>query len=225
VVGAFIGLANRPLLRAAGGRAARAAGWLAGLAVVGSAAALVADDRAEGFLTQQRTVALARQRWIKDGVLINELEKVRTTYRAVATPRALRRGTAMRPAVRRPRPAPAPSPTSGGAAKPGPAAPAAGSSNPGTANPVRLDPILEFDLTVLNAGLRLLDAMAPDLDSGDSSADYRRARQLLLQTLTEPQPTFDEIREFDDRLASIQQRLRADQDEARRTVEKLSGAE
>jgi hypothetical protein len=205
------------------------------IAIAVSAFALAADDHKEAVEERQRTQL--RQRWAKDERLILEVEKIRATYRAVAGPRALRRGTFMRvlavplapqaPAAPTPKTASPPPEKAKPPTTPGPAAPksskaqrASDASAPAT---IRLDPVLEFDLTVLNASLRLLDALGGELDSGPMAGDYRRARSLLFQTLMEPQPTFDEIREFDDRLVAIKAQLRFDRDQARREATKLGG--
>lgn len=203
LVGAVVGLANRPLLRGVGAIPARCAGWLSAALIAASACFLVVDDRAEAALGQQ-VAAQARERWAKDEYVMTQLEKLRSTYRAVATPRALRRGSYM--IVFKPAPPALP------ATKP---APAAASPTITTPPPTaRADPGTEFDATVLNALLRLLDAIGPELDRVGGSTDLRQARQLLLQTLIES-PTFDEVREFDDRISALGDQVRRDRDSAR----------
>ena len=56
--------------------------------------------------------------------------------------------------------------------------------------------------------------MRPDLDDGDNSGDFLRAREILHQTATE-RPTIEEVRELDERLGAILARLIRDRDAAR----------
>ncbi len=67
---------------------------------------------------------------------------------------------------------------------------------------------------MLRASLRFLEILARDLETGETSADYQRARRLLAQTMVEF-PTFDEIREFDEHIRAIQNRLRLERDSKR----------
>lgn len=220
-VGALIGLANRPLLKAAGSRLAALAGCVGYGALAASALALVVDDRSEAERGRRlatdslRGREIARVRFVRGEYLLTQLDKIRTLYRTTAYPRALRRGTVVRvlPRVAQQR-ASAGRPPAG---RPGLAAPAP--ANGGSPGVLRLDPAMEFDLTVLNASHRLLDALGPELEANAGSTEYQRARALLALTLIEP-PTLDEVREFDDCLATLQQRLRLDRDRAR--IELLS---
>ncbi len=90
VVGALIGFADAALLRQFGARLGRLAGWSAATLIIASALALVADDRKEP--ARREAAAQVRQRRFRDEYLIQQLDKIRTTYRAVAFPRGLRRG-------------------------------------------------------------------------------------------------------------------------------------
>lgn len=210
-VGTLIGLANRPLLRGVGGLFAVGSGWLGATVIAASACALVADDRAEAVLGRQ-IADQARERWAKDEYLISQLDKLRSTYRAVVTPRALQRGAHVR-VFKTTRP-PAPSAKPAVAAQPPEASPSSVAP--------RLDPGTEFDSIALNAMLRLFDALGPDLDRIGGSDDQRQARKLLYQTLVEP-PTFDEVREFDDHLSALIDQVRRDRDAARTRVRILGG--
>src|SRR5262249_16578658 len=110
--------------------------------------------------------------------------------------RVIRRGDQVR-FVRLPGP-----PTPGGTARPAPP-PVVAAPDP--------DPERELFTAVLTATLRAFDSMRPGLDTGATSADYRRARQLLEQTLHEF-PSLEEFREFDDRIRAIQAGVQIDLD-------------
>lgn len=194
LVGAAVGLAHRGITRQAGRLPARLAGVLGTLALSASAFALVSEDRAEGRL-RLASAEQARQRLGGDERLIFRLERVRATYRTTVGRRVIRRGALVRSLPPRAYPGPV-------ATRPAPPA-AAGSV------PAPVDPDQEFAAVVLSAALRYLQATTGELDRGANSYDFRRARQILIQTLYEP-PTLEEAREFDDRLAAILARVRQD---------------
>jgi hypothetical protein len=79
---------------------------------------------------------------------------------------------------------------------------------------LRPAPENEFEGEVFTALVRLFNTLRGDLDTGATSADFRQAYRLLVLTLVES-ATFDEIRAFDDHVASIQERLRQDREVAR----------
>jgi rhomboid protease GluP len=208
LIGAVIGLAQSMILRHLQGRRAALAGWAATGVILASTAALVADDRDES--TRRAWIAeQARQRLVRDAYVLSQLGKVRSTYRAIARPRAMRRGAVVRLDVR---PIGTPSPASSRAT---PVTTASGGGSPlespatVAAPSIRIDAALEFDLTVLSASVRLFDSLRHDLESGPGSADYAHARSLLTRTLIEP-PTFDEIRAFDDDVAGLESLIEAD---------------
>ena len=194
LMGAAVGLANRGISRHAGGVLARAAGWLGVSLLAACAWAQVSDDRSEAVQRRQMAEQARRRRETDDRLMIR-LDEVRQLYRVIATPRAVKRGDVVRDVPRRAKPTPTPAP-------------------PATANAptlLRMDPEQELYLTVLNASLRSLTSMSADLDGGSNSADFRRSRLLLAQTLIEP-PTLDELREFDGRMSAMIARVRLDRD-------------
>lgn len=203
IVGALIGLANQTILHSAGGRLARLAGWLGAGTILASALVLVADDRNEAERGRQ-FAEVARQRLARDNALIDRLDQVRVMYRAIATPRAIKVGE-FRRLTRLSQPPP-------------PASPAPLNSAPSSANAsvgvLRPAPENEFEGEVLTVLLRLFNSLRTDLDNRATSADFRQAQRLLVLTFIES-ATFDEIRAFDDYVASIQERLRQDREVAR----------
>jgi rhomboid protease GluP len=205
IVGAALGLAHHGILRRVGARLAGLSGWIGTAAILASTAALLVDDRDE-LMRRQGLFQQARQRLERDSYAILQLDKVRSTYRAVAIPRAMRRGFAIRVQ-------PIPASVRPSATEPSNAKEVRAEAKATTQPAIRLDPASEFDLNVLNASLRLLDSMRPVLEIGPGSADYARGRTLLVQTLIEP-PTPEEVREFDDRMAALQTWLRADREAA-----------
>ncbi len=84
-------------------------------------------------------------------------------------------------------------------------------------NQLTLDPELEFQLVILGTSLRLLSSLSPHLDTGESSADLRRAQLLLARTMTDF-PSIEEVREFDDLMHAMIDQVRKDRDEARDRV-------
>jgi rhomboid protease GluP len=204
LVGALIGLANRGLVRQAGRRTSWLAGGFGAAVLAASTLALVSDDRAEE-VQRRATAELALRRWATDEWLLLQLQKIRETYKTATTNRTILRGHLVVAPPRRPRrtdPSPsAPTPT-----PPPPTAVA-----PATPSLLLLDPEQEFYMMQLSAALRFLNTMNGELDAGTNSADFHRARQILSQTVSEP-PTLEEVREFDDKIASILARVRRDRD-------------
>ncbi len=201
VMGAVIGFANRGLVRQAGRFSARIAGALGLLLLAASAFALVADDRAEGVMRRQ-AIEMIRQRLATDERLIRRLESLRSTFRATASARHM----VVRGMFDSQRPS---------RIYPGPVmSVATTSTHPGT-RPSQSDPDQEFALSVLGAALKSLNSMNDDLDGGVNANDYRRARQILNESLREL-PTQEEVHEVDDRLSAILTRVRMDHEAAER---------
>jgi hypothetical protein len=200
LVGAVIGLANGALTKQIGRPPAFWAGWAGSLVLAASAIAQVADDRAETAQLRLR-VEQARIRWAEDERRLLRLEQVRELYRTVAAPRVIAVGALIgRVPVRRlPNPSRASTTKKAGASPPTPPAP---------------DPDVLLYATVVNASLQAFDSMKAFLDDGATSADSARVHRLLAQSLTEP-PTFEELREFNDRMAAIRNHVVRDLEEAR----------
>ena len=187
-VGAVIGLANKVMSSRLGKPSASLAGWLGGLILAASAFAQFADDRAETN-DRRRQAEQARIRWAEDERRLIRLDQVRELYRTITGPWVIKRGT-ITPALPVPKPAAAKKPPESKKAPAG-ALPA----------PVQ-DPDLLLYLTVITGTVQAFESMAGFFDPTSSSADYARVRQLLRQSLNDP-PTFDEVREYNDRVASL----------------------
>lgn len=194
LVGAWIGLADRWMAARSAGALARWTGRLGGALLVSCAVAQVADDRAES--TERReAVQAALKRWADDERYYLRLEEVRKLYGVVTLPRVVLRGMIAR-AVPKDQPVPSP------------AGPDLASRDPNS------DPDRELYEAVLKAAVKALDSMREALDTGQNAADYRRARELLQGALRDP-PALEEFRDFDLRMQSLQQRVRADLEAAR----------
>ena len=76
-----------------------------------------------------------------------------------------------------------------------------------------LDPEQEFQLVVLTSSLRLLISLAAELDTGETSVDFRRAQLLLAGSITDL-PSIEEVREFDDHLLTLIDHLKRDRERA-----------
>jgi rhomboid protease GluP len=210
VVGGVLGVANdRP---GSGGRRRlrRVAGWAGALALAACAAAQAAEDRREAPLrllaarqaaqaeeARRRSAEEARSRWVACERLLARLEEVRSAYRVATDSHSVGRGALVPELPRRPA-----------------AAAEVDATRSPADPPVRPDPAEEFYLTVVTAAGRLLASLAPELDRGDNSADFREALGLLSRSLSEP-PTREEARVFDGRIASIRARVRRERDSAR----------
>jgi len=217
VVGAAVGLAHLAMLRRVGLMSSKVVGWVGAAVLAACAAAQVADDRSEDASHRTRTAEQARLRLAQDERLLVRLDEVRQVYRAVVAPRAVRRGSFERDVPPKARPAPSAAPPKADArvATKAPVVPGrAPGAAPAPTSYVFIDAEQEFYLTVLNAAGRSLVSMSGELDGGATSSDFRRARDLLGQTIAEP-PTLDEIREFDDHLAAVEDHVRKDRDAAR----------
>lgn len=182
-VGMLIGFANTPLTNAVGRKPALIAGWVASVTLVACAGAQVVDDRVEAKKRAAASVE-ARQKWLEDGKLLQQLEEVRQLYLVVATPRRIVR-------------------TARSIARP----------KPGVA-----DPQQDLYASVVKALLTAFDSMAPALTKSPASSEFRRARDLLDTSRTDP-PTASELREFDERTRLIEFTVAADRDLSRRKAE------
>ena len=80
-------------------------------------------------------------------------------------------------------------------------------------NQIVLDPEQEFQFVILNSSLRVLASLATQLDTGETSAEFRQAQLLLARTMSEF-PTIEEVREFDDHLVSMIQHLKKEREAA-----------
>jgi membrane associated rhomboid family serine protease len=197
-----------------------------------------ARQQAEASARQRAAAAqtLLRQA-AGDDYLMKRLEEIRLVYRAVVAERRVQRGSIV-PVNRRPMSAPAAEakPQAKAETKPEAKAEAKADTKPetkpnrsGTTAGIQTPPNAtstsppapsarvgvgaeqQFFLSVLAAAAFSLDSMQADLDTGANSADFRRARDLLRQTALE-QPTSEEVREFDDHIATIREHLRKDRD-------------
>lgn len=209
LVGALIGLANRGLVRYACGKVAWVAGVLGISLLAACGWAQVKDDHAEDIL-RRHVVEAARKRSANDEMLLVRIGEIRQLYKAVAAPHAIRRGNYVASPPHKSKPAATLKPAV-------PAAPAPASPASASQGVMRLEPEQELYLTVVNAALRALISMSGDLDDGSMSSDYRRARQILGQSMIEP-PTLAEVHEFDERMAALFDRIRQDRDVAGQMV-------
>jgi rhomboid protease GluP len=200
VMGVLLGLADAEMLRQVRRFGAKLTGTLAVLVLAASACAQVADDRAEAA-KKRETVLRALRRAAHDEILVRRLDEIREVYRAVALPRVIQRGSFV-PVIRfAARSAPSPSqPTPDPATKPAPAPTS--------------DPEDEFYQAIVKASALSLDSMSADLDTGESSAGFRRAREIVRATALDP-PTAEEVRELDRHIKSIRERLERDKIQAR----------
>jgi rhomboid protease GluP len=214
LMGALIGLANRGLVRYARGKMAWVAGVLGVSVLAACGWAQVKDDRAEDVIRRQ-VVEAARKRSANDEMLLVRIGEIRQLYKAVAAPHAIRRGNYVAAPPHKSKLTAPPKPPAK-AASPAPA-PAPASSASASQGVLRLEPEQELYLTVVNAALRALISMSAYLDDGSMSSDYRRARQILGQSMIEP-PTLAEVHEFDERMAAIFDRIRQDRDVAGQMV-------
>ena len=194
IMGALIGLANRPLARLGETRSAAWIGLVGSLLIATSALAQYRDDRDES----RRRVFFAQREQERARVLetlMIRLDEVRQTYRAVASPRIIYRGMVSTEIPRRPRRIT----TKDGSE---------------TTLEVPADPEEAFFQTVIEASLKSLLSMAKDLEPGGTSADYQRLVVLTRQTQSDP-PTLEEFREFESRMLALEERLRRQRDYAR----------
>ncbi len=133
VVGAVIGLADAPLLRRAGGAGEPLAvgpHWRRRWPAAWRWPPRIAESKQRQIVTN-----LIQQRHYSEDFLIQQLEKIRVTYRAVVFPHGVRRGQALRMPL----------------------------ENRTTRNSIVLvDPAFEFDSEVLRATIRLFTALAPE---------------------------------------------------------------
>jgi rhomboid protease GluP len=193
-VGAAIGLANRAITMQVGRPLARWAGRLGSLVLAASAAAQVVDDRQEALHDRQdalrrlRVMQEARQRLAADDQHLFLIEEVRQLYRTVSAPRAVLRGALIRSL-----------PDGGHRAN------ASGTPEPsGSPDPARA----LYD-SVVQASFHAFESLRAPLDTGATSSDYRRAFQLLKQSLVDP-PSLEELREFDDRMVALRDAVQRD---------------
>ena len=193
IMGAIIGIANRPLGILGAKRAARWIGLVGSLLIASSAVAQYRDDRDESA----RRVILAQkqqQRAAELEILMIRLDEVRLTYRAVTSPRIIYRGLVSVGFPRkRPRIAP---------------------KGNAPVDKTTADPEEVFFQTVIAASLNSLLSMSDPLDRGMTSADFQRLVTLTRQTQLDP-PTLEEFREFESRIVALVETLRRQRDEAR----------
>ncbi|GAC1465693.1 MAG: hypothetical protein NVSMB9_05530 [Isosphaeraceae bacterium] len=190
LMGALLGLADGGLVRIAVGRIGRGSGWLGALIISASALAQV-SSHARDVERQRHTLEEASLRQRHDARGILSLQEIRRNYRIVVEPLAVKRGSILREL---PRPS--------SVSQQGPAS----VPPPLPAEAPKSDPDPKRYRTILTATLRSLDALRPVLDAGASASDYQRSRQILVQSLIEP-PTQEEMREFDERIRAMLDRL------------------
>ena len=227
VMGALIGLASPFLVRNARTVAARASGWVATGLIAACACAQVVDspDARKRNTISPAQVEAASRRLIIDERLLIRLDEIRRVFKTIASPRAIRRGAIEREMPRGPLLTPSGAGKPEAAAKPEEKpseAPKPDAKAPAPSPPrmtITLDPEQEFALLALTAAMKSLNSLAPDLDTRDTSADYRHARQILEATLNDLprfQATLEEVHAFDQHIAAIRASLRKDRDAARR---------
>ena len=194
IMGALVGLVNRPLTRLGETRWSACVGVVGTLLIASSALAQYRDDRDES----QRRVILARleqERARALDTLAVRLGEVRQTYRAVASPRIIYRGMVSTEIPRKPRRL-------------------VSKNGIDTKMQVIADPEEVFFQSVIEASLESLISMEKDLDASGNSADYRRLVALARQTQNDP-PTLAEFREFEARMLALEENLRRQSNNAR----------
>lgn len=202
VMGALIGLGHRQMLRWAHSRWTFVLGWAGVLAMAASALAQTADNQKEN--ASRVEVVQASNRLFAIDRLVKRLDEIRDVYVRAASGRVLARGTIVR---ERPTPPPTATPSPPSAPR-GPVSKNEAEKSPRQEGPIliRVDPEREYFLTLVASLAKWFNSLSNELDTGENSADFQRARQILVQTLMEP-PTRAEVREFADRINQIRSRL------------------
>jgi membrane associated rhomboid family serine protease len=193
LVGAAIGFAHRPLIRASKHRGARWAGAIAALLLVASAAAQVRVDRVEDGIHRVQLHALYRLQ-VADEIRL-KLAGIQNFYQLAATRGDFEQSRFVNKSllVRRP---------------------AEGATS-------RQDDLLSLlirpDATLrkeLQLSLDALDSAKDALGTDPTAADFERLRALLARVLTQP-PTIFERAEFRVHMDALHHRALQDRDQAR----------